>query len=308
MGGGQALALQQVGDDARHLAQVAQQRLARRLGLGGVGQQLGVEARARQRTAQFVAQGQQQGALGLQHLVDVFTHGVDGGGQLPQLVGLVCVAHGDGLVERAGAKALGASADVVQRAQQAPHVEVGQRREQQQHAQRDPGDARALLPAQHVQAEFQPVAVGRGAAQQVLVVAIAPGRLAPGGAVHPCGPGQLGVRGPVHLRPFNADGDGQALHQGLGAHDARRAADLLRQAVHVVHEQRPRGRAPAHRQRLLHAADEGDRQRQRQHQEHQHQAPAQRAPQRQARALVPGAVRVVVATGLHPATRRSASE
>ena len=54
--------------------------------LGRVGQQLGVQACARERAAQFVADGQQQGALGLQHLLDVVAHGVDGGGQFTQFV------------------------------------------------------------------------------------------------------------------------------------------------------------------------------------------------------------------------------
>jgi hypothetical protein len=57
--GGQAFAFQQAGDQVAHLAQVAQQGVA----LGAVVQQFGVQARAGQRAAQFVADGQQQARL-----------------------------------------------------------------------------------------------------------------------------------------------------------------------------------------------------------------------------------------------------
>jgi hypothetical protein len=60
---GQAFAFKQAADQFAHLAQVAQQGAA----LGAVVQQFGVDTGAGQRAAQFVAHGQQQGALGVQH-------------------------------------------------------------------------------------------------------------------------------------------------------------------------------------------------------------------------------------------------
>jgi hypothetical protein len=170
---GQALALQQVGDQVAHVAQVAQQGVARGLHIGGFGQQLGVQAGAGQRAAQLVADGQQQGALGVEHLADVATHGVDGGSQLAQFVGPGRVAHGDRLRKVARAEAQGACADVVQRAQQAAHAQVGQPGEQQQHGQRGPADhAGLVLPDLHVQRKVDAVAVGGGALQQAGLVAL----------------------------------------------------------------------------------------------------------------------------------------
>ena len=73
----QPLAFQQVGHQIGHLLQVAQQGLAPRSRIAVLGQQFRIQARTRDRAAQLMADGQQQGALGLQHLVDAGGHRID---------------------------------------------------------------------------------------------------------------------------------------------------------------------------------------------------------------------------------------
>ncbi|EFI64012.1 hypothetical protein BCSJ1_26273, partial [Bacillus cereus SJ1] len=109
-------------------------------------QQFGVEARACERAAQLVAHGQQQRALGIQHLVNVLAHGVDGARQLAKLIGPVPMAHRNRLAKIPIAETPRAAPDVIQRTQQVAHVHKGQRREQEQDCERAPGDARALVP------------------------------------------------------------------------------------------------------------------------------------------------------------------
>jgi hypothetical protein len=59
MAAGEAFAFQQVGHQVAHQGQVAQQGLAAGLHVRRFRQQFGVEARAGQRAAQFMADGQQ---------------------------------------------------------------------------------------------------------------------------------------------------------------------------------------------------------------------------------------------------------
>jgi hypothetical protein len=124
--------IQQVG----HLLQVAQQGVALRVHVGGLGQQLGVQPGAGERAAQLVADGQQQRALGFEHLVDVLAHGVDGGGQLAQFVG-PCGWRAPGI---GWLKSPAPKRARLRRwrpaAQQAAHVQPGQQREHQQRRER----------------------------------------------------------------------------------------------------------------------------------------------------------------------------
>lgn len=88
-----------------------------------VRQQFGVEARPGQGAAQFVADGQQQRALGFEHLVDVPPHGVQAGSQVTQLAGVIRVAGGDRLGEVSRAKSPGAGTDGIQRLEQMADVQ-----------------------------------------------------------------------------------------------------------------------------------------------------------------------------------------
>ena len=71
--GGHALAFEQAVDQVAHLRQVLKQRIA----LRAVVHQFGVQPGAGQGAAQFMADGQQQPALGLQHALQRAGHGVD---------------------------------------------------------------------------------------------------------------------------------------------------------------------------------------------------------------------------------------
>jgi hypothetical protein len=258
MAGAQAFALQQVGDQVAHQRQVPQQCFARRGGLTALRQQFCMQACPRQRAAQFVTDRQQQRALGLQHAVDIGRHAVHVGGQLAQFV---IARHGNRPAEITRAKPPRAGADVVQRAQQPPHIGIGQQRKQQQCAQRGPADiARPLTPGGKVQTEINAVAVCRAARQQAR-------RAAFGRVVHPvfAAPAPLELvwmAAPVDLRPADAHRDWQALGDRASPPGAGRRSDLRRQAVHIVHHQGTRRLAPAGRQRLLHAEHECAGQRQ----------------------------------------------
>ena len=94
--------------DGAVLVEPAQQGVARGQHVGGFGQQLGVQAGAGQRAAQFVADGQQQRALGVEHAVQAGGHAVDALGQLAELV---APPHRDGLREVARAVARHARVD-----------------------------------------------------------------------------------------------------------------------------------------------------------------------------------------------------
>ena len=87
--------------------------------------------------------GQQQAALGLQHLVNILSHGVDLRCQVAQLI---APANRDGLAEITRAKALRACANIVQRFEQAADVRERERGQQQQGGQRDPDEATWAAP------------------------------------------------------------------------------------------------------------------------------------------------------------------
>ena len=183
---GQALAFQQILHQGRHLPQVTQQGLPLRSHLGIVlGQQLGVQARAGQRAAHLVADGQQQAALGIQHLPDVLAHGVERRGQLAQFAVPPGPDSRNGVIEVALAEAASASADGIQRPERAAHVPPGQQRQQQQRGQSPGQRVRAIMPCQHgmaVDAEHEPVPIGRRALGDL------PDLLPSGGLVAPLTP------------------------------------------------------------------------------------------------------------------------
>ena len=293
--GGEAFAFQQVGDQSGHLLQVAQQRVTLREDLGCLGQQLGVEAGAGQRAAQFVADGQQQRTLGIEHLADVLPHGVDGAGELAELIGPGGAPHRDRLAEVAGAEPPRACADGVQRPQQVAQVQEGQQGEHQQGRQGVADQIRLTLEGLFVDADADLVAVGGAARQQALPVLVATPALAVPAVVvaRAVALGRLvGLRrmgAPLHQRPLDPDGQRQALRDGLGTFHAGRSAarHLVDQAVHVVHQQGPGRFAPAHREGALCPADEGEGHGQREQQEHQQQAQLDRMAQRIAQAAVP---------------------
>ena len=161
---GQALAFQQVLHQGRHLPQVTQQGLTLRLYLGIIlGQQLGVQARAGQRAAHLVTDGQQQAALGVQHLPDILAHGIERRGQLAQLPVPPGPGSRNGIVEVALAETTSASADGIQRPERAAHVPPGQQRQQQQRGKSPSQRVRAIMPCQHgmtVDAEHEPMPIG----------------------------------------------------------------------------------------------------------------------------------------------------
>jgi hypothetical protein len=255
---GQAFALQQAADQIAHFRQVAHQGLA----LGAVVQQLGVDAGACQRAAQLVADGQQQGAFGVQHAAQVGRHAVDAFGQSAEFVGAF---DADGPREIAGAIGCHTSADGLQRLEDAPHGEIGRTGQQQQHGQRDPAEeAWARGVRRRGQAEAQAVAVGGAAHQAPAGSAEIALRVVPVAA-----PAWVAVE--LHLRPFDAHRDGQCLGQCLGALHIGRAADLRREAIHVVGHQRPGVVLPAAVQELLHAQQEDGGRPQCQHQEQRDQ-------------------------------------
>ena len=224
--GGQALAFDEVGDQVTHLGQVVQQRGA----LIAFGQQLGVQPRAGERAAQFMADGQQQQALGLEHAVQALGHVVDARGEVAELV---APAHLDRPRELALAEGLHTARDVGQRAQQPAHRGVGHGGERQQHRQRDPTDAACAPGLRRLgEAEGDAVAVG-GVAHQAPVgsgeVVVFGARVA--AAVRRRG---LWVGAVLQQRPVEVQGDGQACGQGGGARAVGLRADLGHQAVEVV--------------------------------------------------------------------------
>ena len=293
--GGEALAFKQVGDQAGHLLQVAQQRVALRRDLGGLGQQFGVEAGAGQRAAQLVADGQQQRALGIEHLADVLSHGVDGAGELAELIGPGGAPYRDRLAEVTQAEAPRACADGIQWPQKVAQVQEGQQREHQQGHQGVADQMGLALEGLFVDADADPVAVGGAARQQALPLLVAAPALPVladivRGSVRRCLlAGARRVRAPLHLRALDGDGQGQALRDGAGAFHAGRAAgrDLVDQAVDIVHQQRPGRFSPALRKGALCPADEGEGHGQREQQEHQQQAQLDRMAQRIAQPAVP---------------------
>ena len=183
---GQALAFQQILHQGRHLPQVTQQGLTLRSHLGIVlGQQLGVQARAGQRAAHLVTDGQQQAALGVQHLPDIRAHGVERRGQLAQLPVPPGPGSRNGVVKAALAEAAGTGADGIQRPERAAHVPPGQQRQQQQRGQPPGQRVRAIMPCQHgmaVDAEHELMPIGRRALGDL------PDLLPPGGLVAPLTP------------------------------------------------------------------------------------------------------------------------
>ena len=310
---GQAFAFQQVGHQVAHLPQVAQQRRTAGLHLGGFGQQLGVEAGAGERAAQFVADGQQQRALGFQHLVNVAAHGVDGGGQFAEFVRVGCMAQCNSLGKVTGTKTQGTGANVVQRAQHASHAGIGHSGEHQQQPKSDPADeAGAVVPGLHAQAEADAVAVYRGALKEprgLIAPAIGIGRAVAQAVIVI---GLIGVAAPVDQRTADVHAQRQALHQRLGRFNAGRAAQVGGQFVHIVHHQRAGGIAPANGQRPLHANDKNSRHGQCQQQEQRDQPHAQRVRQRVAEPgphAPRGRLRALGRPGgAHPFLRASASE
>ena len=109
-----------------------------------------------------MADGQQQAALGVQHLANVGRHLVYRLRELAQLVRVARVAHRDWRLELAGAEAPRTSTDVADRAQHAVDDHVRQRRERQQRRQREPDHAARLeLPLRAGERELDAVAVGR---------------------------------------------------------------------------------------------------------------------------------------------------
>ena len=161
---GQALAFQQILHQGRHLPQVTQQGLTLRAYLRVVlGQQFGVQACAGQWAAHLMTDGQQQAALGIQHLPDVFAHGVERRGQLAQLPVPPGPGSRNGVVKAALAEAAGTGADGIQRPERAAHVPPGQQRQQQQRSKSPSQRVRAIMPCQHgmtVDAEHEPMPIG----------------------------------------------------------------------------------------------------------------------------------------------------
>ena len=283
VGTGQAFALQQVGHQRGHLLQVALQGLARRAVLVGLGQQGQVQPRPGQRAAQLVADGQQQPALGLEHLFDVRRHRVDRLGELVEFIGPRGVTHRDRRVESPTPEATHPGADRVQRTQQPANRDVGAQRDEQQRPHRPDEGPLAALEHRLVDAVDDAVPVGGLARQQG-----GPARVdlvtAPMPAVG------WRVRGPMHDGALDPHGDRQALRHRAGALDARRPGrarvraagrerrrDLGGDAVDVVLEQGLRRLAPAHPQGLLRRQREHQRQCRGQGQEQQHQPELDRA-------------------------------
>ena len=261
----QPFALEQVGDQVTHVLQIAQQGLACR----APGHQFGVESRPRQGRAQFMADREQQFALGIEHGADVLRHGIDLGCQLTQLV---LATHGDRLVEQALPEALSAGAHVIQRPDQVPHQAVGQGRQQQQAAQGHPADApRPVGPVVIAEPEHDAVPVRGLAPQQpgILVVGCL--------VVMPLALPWVGIE--LRDRTIDAHRQRQPLRKCPGPRRIRRRADLRRQPVDVVHDDRPQQRVPACRQRALHARDEDGRRGQGHQHEEQDQPDAQRSQQ-----------------------------
>ncbi|MNT16065.1 hypothetical protein D3C72_1511520 [compost metagenome] len=138
------------------------------------------------------------------------------------------------------------------------------------------------------------VAIGRGALQKAVAgVIAAPVVLALDLVTHPVRARPIGVRIPVDLRPVDAQRHRKPVGNGLCPLDAGRAANLSREAVHIVHEQRTCGLLPAQGNHLLHATHEDHGHGHGQCHEHQHQADAQRIPDGIARTSVPWAGGIV---------------
>jgi putative uncharacterized protein (fragment) len=113
-----------------------------------------------------VADGQQQAALGIQHLPDVLAHGVERRGQLTQLPVPSGPGSRNGVVEMALAEAASAGTDGIQRPERVAHVPPGQQRQQQQRDQSPGQRVRAIMPCQHgmaVDAEHELMPIGRRA-------------------------------------------------------------------------------------------------------------------------------------------------
>ena len=139
----QPLALQQRGDEVAHLRQLQQQRITR----FALAHQLGMQPRPRQRTAQLVADGQQQCTLAVQHGLDVGGHLVEAHGEVADLVAM---DDRHAVRELAAAKGVGPQR---QRVQRLHHVA--------DHAERCPDD-----PQQPDHAQQQYVGAAHGRPQQ----------------------------------------------------------------------------------------------------------------------------------------------
>jgi hypothetical protein len=280
MGLRKPLALEQIRDQPTHLAEVVQQRVALWRCPRRLGQQLGVQARAGERAAQLVADRQQQPALGIEHAADVLPHRVERARDLAELVGAAGIGHRDRAVELARAEALRAGADRIERTQLPPHVQVGQQGQHQQDAERGDEHARAALEQRRVQAEDEPMAIGRDAGAQrghlaigvtgaltvMFAVTVRPRR----------------VRRPPERRPLDAQRDRQPGRQRLCPDQVGHAPgrDLGGEPVDVVGHQRACGFTPAHAEGEAPRRHERDRQPQRQQQKPQHQPYPQRGCKR----------------------------
>ena len=126
-----ALALQQVGDQPLHLPDVAEQIVLHLAVLEELQGHLG----AGERRAQFVADGEQQLLLRLEHVLDVVRHAIDVGGQVAEIV----AARGpDPVVQVALADARRALLDPLDGLDQPAHGEVAA----DEHDDGDQGDRR----------------------------------------------------------------------------------------------------------------------------------------------------------------------
>jgi len=260
-----------------------------------------------------MADGQQQGPLGVQHLANVVAHGVQRGRQFAQLIGPLRVAQCNRLAEVPRAKAACTFANGVQRPEQSAHIQPGQQRQQQHSGQCHTQQARTALQHRFVDAKFDGVPIGCGSPDQPVpgfvvtplvaaVVALSPGRLL-----------LVRVGTPVDHRPSYVDCQWEALGNGPGLLGAgwcgcTGGADVCGQTVHIVHQQGPGGFAPAQRKRLLRAGDEHQRHGRCQQQEQQHHAQLDGMGQPTPDAEPRRHPLVSNRSGLHEVTGRSASE
>ena len=220
-------------------------------------------------------------------------HAVDAAGQRAEFVG---ASHGYRAAELAAPVGLDAGAYVAQRAQQPPHVGVGQCRQRQQQGQRGPaeqartqvvgrarqpeGDAVAIGAAAH-QAEGGAVGVGGIAgvvAFAALVVVPGRARLAPAAAAVVAL--ALRKRVEVHLRAVDTHRNRQPPGQCAGSFRIGRRAQVGRQPVGIVGDQRFHIVLPAVAQQLLHAHQEHRAGGQREQHEQHHKPALDRERQR----------------------------
>ena len=198
-----------------------------------------------------MAHRQQQRALGIQHAVQVDGHAVDALRKKPQLV---VAPHGDRVGKVAAAIGLHAGRDVPQRLQLPVHCGIGQHGQQQQRGQRQPADvARPVEVGWRDQRELHTVAVSAWQRNDPWRIELLFAR-----AVALIKAAWVGVE--LHRWPIDAHGNRQTLRQRGGLRRVRRAADVLRQMLGIVLDQRPRKRLPTALQPTL-AAEQKDRRR-----------------------------------------------